>query len=267
MSESDGKESALHHERCMFLSGTIVSFSIPDFVDVYYNANVGFGTDRLLRESDYSDIMTTVIYDCGHYYNRGELLLREVRKKKVMETITEVAFDLFKQKGYEHVTVEEIALGSGIAKGTFFNYFQKKEHLLLHLANSYSQLMDQIVQRHREGTIKERLLHILRDILSIYLQHSDLLSLTLVETIRSTIETKEQSTNLTMFREALRTLLEEAIRSGALRSRWDPDMSASVIVGLFLNTLIHGSSSLNEDELYEVLHRQLDAVWEGIADE
>jgi AcrR family transcriptional regulator len=212
-----------------------------------------------------SQIMTTVIYDCGHYLRGVHSMLREARKKKINETITEVAIELFKQKGYENVTVEEIALKSGIAKGTFFNYFQKKEQLLLHLANSYTHLMDQIVQRHQGGTVKERLLHILRDILSIYLQHTGLLRLTLVETIKSTIETKEASTNITMFRESLRTIIAEAKQSGDLRSRWDPNMSASILVGLFLNTLINGSSSLNEEELFEVLKRQLDVVWEGIA--
>ncbi|MCQ6563484.1 TetR/AcrR family transcriptional regulator [Paenibacillus mendelii] len=194
-------------------------------------------------------------------------MLREVRKKKINETITQVAIELFKQKGYENVTVEEIALKSGIAKGTFFNYFQKKEHLLLHIVNSYMQLMDQIVHRHHEGTVKERLLRILRDILSIYFRHPGLLRLALVETIKSTIETKDASTNITMFRETLGTIITEAKQSGALRSSWDPNMSASVIVGVFINTLINGSSSLNEEELFELLQRQLDVVWEGIADE
>lgn len=194
-------------------------------------------------------------------------MLREVRKKKINETITQVAIELFKQKGYENVTVEEIALKSGIAKGTFFNYFQKKEHLLLHIVNSYMQLMDQIVHRHQEGTVKERLLHILRDILSIYFRHPNLLRLTLVETIKSTIETKDASTNITKFRETLGTIIAEAKQSGALRSSWDPNMSASVVVGVFLNTLINWSSSLNEEKLFELLQRQLDVVWEGIADE
>ncbi|MBD0380948.1 TetR/AcrR family transcriptional regulator [Paenibacillus sedimenti] len=194
-------------------------------------------------------------------------MLREVRKKQINETITQVAIELFKQKGYENVTVEEIALKSGIAKGTFFNYFQKKEHLLLHIVNSYMQLMDQIVHRHQEGTVKERLQHILRDILSIYFLHPSLLRLTLVETIKSTLETKDASTNITMFKETLGTIIAEAKQSGVLRSSWDPNLSASVVVGVFLNTLINWSSSLNEEELFKVLQRQLDVVWEGIADE
>ncbi|XOS92284.1 TetR/AcrR family transcriptional regulator [Brevibacillus laterosporus] len=37
------------------------------------------------------------------------------------------ALKLFKEKGFENVTVEEITKACGIAKGTFYNYFPKKK--------------------------------------------------------------------------------------------------------------------------------------------
>ncbi|MDQ0899163.1 AcrR family transcriptional regulator [Paenibacillus sp. V4I7] len=210
--------------------------------------------------------MTVVINDFGHF-NGVNRLSREVKKKKTKEDIIRNAIELFKEKGYANVTVEEIAFKSDIAKGTFFNYFQKKEHLLLHLSNSYMQLMSQIVDRHKEGSIKERLLHIQGDLLRIYLQHADLLRLTLVETIKSAFESPESTTNISLFQETLGTIIENAKISGDLRSRRDSNVSAAVLVGLFINLLITCSSKLNEEEMFQVLRQQLDVVWEGIADE
>ncbi|WP_420481884.1 TetR/AcrR family transcriptional regulator [Cohnella zeiphila] len=45
-------------------------------------------------------------------------MLREPRKKKTKELIVRTAVQLFKDKGYDNVTVEEITQLCGIAKGT-----------------------------------------------------------------------------------------------------------------------------------------------------
>lgn len=54
-------------------------------------------------------------------------MLREVQKQDTKQLIFIQAIKLFKEKGYDHVTVQEIASTCGIAKGTFFNYFSKKK--------------------------------------------------------------------------------------------------------------------------------------------
>ncbi|MFD0714368.1 TetR/AcrR family transcriptional regulator [Paenibacillus sp. GCM10027626] len=192
---------------------------------------------------------------------------REARKKQIEETIIKQAIALFKQKGYDNVTVEEITLQSGIAKGTFFNYFPKKEHVLLHVATSHIKLMGEIAARHAEGAVKDRVLHIFRDLLAIYFQHAELLRLTLVETLRSAIESKEETSNIAIFQDTLRTIIEEAKQKGEFRCRWDSDMVASILVGLFFNALIAGSARMDEQAIYDSLCAQLQAIWEGIANE
>lgn len=47
------------------------------------------------------------------------------------ETILNTARDVFLKKGYKKTNISEIAKSSGIAAGTFYNYFDSKEALFL----------------------------------------------------------------------------------------------------------------------------------------
>lgn len=55
---------------------------------------------------------------------------RERRKERTYRHLLEAAEKLFRSKGYDATTVEEIAEAADVAKGTFFNYFENKASLL-----------------------------------------------------------------------------------------------------------------------------------------
>lgn len=59
------------------------------------------------------------------------LPLRERNKQKVTERIIAAAVELFKARGYNQVTMDDIAEQAEISRGTLFNYFPTKEALLL----------------------------------------------------------------------------------------------------------------------------------------
>lgn len=193
-------------------------------------------------------------------------MLREPRKKKTKELIVRTAIQLFKEKGYDNVTVEEITQRCDIAKGTFFNYFPRKEHVLLHVGSSYNDLMNEIVQKHREGHLKDRLMDLFCECLRLYLKHVDLLRLVLIESIQSTSDSTGDASNLTLFQESIRELLEESKVNGSLRSRHDANDCATVLVAIFFQTLLSASAGASEDELVVSLQKKFDVTWEGIAD-
>lgn len=56
--------------------------------------------------------------------------LREQQKREVRQRLYEVALKLFRRQGFDTTTVEQITKETGVAKGTFFNYFPSKESLL-----------------------------------------------------------------------------------------------------------------------------------------
>src|SRR6202140_2368160 len=56
---------------------------------------------------------------------------RQRRSADIRERLFRAALDLFAQKGFAETTVEDITEAADVGKGTFFNYFPSKDHILL----------------------------------------------------------------------------------------------------------------------------------------
>lgn len=59
---------------------------------------------------------------------------REENAIMVRKNLINTADQLIVQCGYENVSVDDIVKASGIAKGTFYNYFKRKEDLIFELS-------------------------------------------------------------------------------------------------------------------------------------
>ena len=57
--------------------------------------------------------------------------LREKKKRETRERISDVATELFFARGFEAVTLDEIAAAAKVSKMTVLNYFARKEELML----------------------------------------------------------------------------------------------------------------------------------------
>jgi AcrR family transcriptional regulator len=57
--------------------------------------------------------------------------LRERKKEQTRRRIAAAALDLFRDRGYDNVTVSEIAEAAEVAKATLFTYYPTKESLVL----------------------------------------------------------------------------------------------------------------------------------------
>ncbi len=68
--------------------------------------------------------------ELGVEMNEEQLGRRERRQAETREKLFRTALRLFSQRGFSAVTVEEITEAADLGKGTFFNYFPSKEHVL-----------------------------------------------------------------------------------------------------------------------------------------
>src|SRR5713101_9531234 len=56
---------------------------------------------------------------------------RQRRSAELRERLFRAALDLFARKGFAETTVEDITEAADVGKGTFFNYFPSKDHILI----------------------------------------------------------------------------------------------------------------------------------------
>ncbi|WP_436761424.1 TetR/AcrR family transcriptional regulator [Streptosporangium sp. V21-05] len=74
--------------------------------------------------------------------------LRERKKRQTRQRVSQVAVGLFVERGFEHVTIAEVAAAAEVSVNTVYNYFQAKEDLVLPPDEASPQRLADIV-RHR----------------------------------------------------------------------------------------------------------------------
>ena len=84
---------------------------------------------------------------------------RERRAAETRARILRAALSLFAERGLSAVTVEDITEAADVGKGTFFNYFESKEHALAALGDLQLEKLDRILAEAKAsgGTLQETL--------------------------------------------------------------------------------------------------------------
>ncbi|SEH01367.1 DNA-binding transcriptional regulator, AcrR family [Nonomuraea solani] len=77
--------------------------------------------------------------------------LRERKKRQTRERISEVAIGLFVARGFEQVTIAEVAAAAEVSVNTVYNYFQAKEDLVLPPEEASPRRLADIVRERAPG--------------------------------------------------------------------------------------------------------------------
>src|SRR4051812_46091411 len=82
----------------------------------------------------------------------GEPLgLRERKKQQTRLAISDVATRLFITRGFENVTVAEVADAANVSVNTVFNYFSTKEELFFDRGAEFTAAASRAVRERRRG--------------------------------------------------------------------------------------------------------------------
>jgi AcrR family transcriptional regulator len=77
--------------------------------------------------------------------------LRERKKQQTRLAISQVATRMFIERGFDHVTLAEVAEAANVSVNTVFNYFSTKEELFFDRADEVAEAASQVVRERRAG--------------------------------------------------------------------------------------------------------------------
>jgi AcrR family transcriptional regulator len=76
---------------------------------------------------------------------------RQRRSAEIRERLFRAALQVFAEKGFTEATVEDITNAADVGKGTFFNYFPSKDHILLAFGEMQLAKLEAAVEESRRS--------------------------------------------------------------------------------------------------------------------
>lgn len=159
---------------------------------------------------------------------------KRIRRKSRKEEIIKAASNLFSQKSYHDVTMDQIAEKVGVAKGTIYLYFESKENLYLGILEHTFETIESILEKEiaKEDPAPQKLKKILRLIFQFYFQNMDVLRILTRDETRLIGEHFEFTERWRHRRIKLyRKILEKGIKEGSFRSA-NTELMSLIIFGL-----------------------------------
>lgn len=83
--------------------------------------------------------------------------VRQLRAAETRKRIVAAAKKLISEKGFENVSIEEIAKEAGVSTGSFYTYFKKKEDVVEELNRSHFYRLAEITNEITDKALNERL--------------------------------------------------------------------------------------------------------------
>lgn len=157
----------------------------------------------------------------------------ETKGSRTKQQLYRCAMELFREKGYDQVSVDEIVRKAGTAKGTFYIYFSSKADIITEMLRQYDDYYDQVAAGlDPTWSVERRLGHMIQascrftqDVIGL-----DLIRVLYIREVSgSGWEVRELNEERTLFH-ILVSLLEEGQRTGQCTQ----DMPAQELAMLIL---------------------------------
>jgi AcrR family transcriptional regulator len=189
---------------------------------------------------------------------------REEKKAQTRQKIADSAIELFEMQGFETTTVQQITERAEVAKGTFFNYYDSKEDLIL-------ELQGMVVMRQIEnvfgkpGPIIPRLQAILFEYARQFTMSRSVTRAVLQGIFGSTKLREAQVNRCDELHVSLIPIFESAQQKGEIRADMPAATIAQLAVQTYFGTLMSWAIDQGEPEFADQIALAFEVFIQGIS--
>ena len=191
---------------------------------------------------------------------------RERRSAENRERLFRAALHKFAEKGFAETTVEDITEAADLGKGTFFNYFPSKDHILMAFGEMQIGKLEAFVEGIR-GT-QQPMPEILRALVARMTEEPIRNPAIVRALIQANLSSAAVRGEMARLHERNRELLGELIRHGQRRGEVRTDLPAEEIAQAWRQT-IFGTllfwSLAGDNSLPQRIESAVGVLWNGIA--
>ena len=191
---------------------------------------------------------------------------RQRRSTETRERLFRAALKLFAQKGFAETTVEDITNAADVGKGTFFNYFPSKDHILIAFSDMQLAKLQGAVESMRQSSEPmSSFLHTM----SVRMTEEPARAPDVVRAILQANLSNSSVRNVMKERNArAEALLTQLVEIGQERGEFRRDLPALELAQVFRQTTfgtllmwsVYGDASLPER-----INTALNVLWLGLA--
>jgi AcrR family transcriptional regulator len=162
---------------------------------------------------------------------------RERKKDETRQRIFDAAISLFRERGFEATTVDEITEKADVGRGTFFNYFHRKEAIFAYLAEAQTAGLEEVLPSLLDSDLptRECLIRLFQLAAEPYVHDRGMARLVFAEWIKHDVSAPQETE--TKSRVMIHELLERGRNRGEFRTDVDDVRATAIFKGVFLATL------------------------------
>jgi len=188
------------------------------------------------------------------------------RSTDLRERLFRAALTLFGKKGYTETTVEDITEAADVGKGTFFNYFPTKEHILMAFGEMQLGKLEAIVHDTKQSDLPMQ--EVLR-MLVLRMTEEPIRNPAIVRALlQANLSSVRVRGAMLRIHDRNRALLGQLIRHGQergeIRTDLPPEEIAQVWRQTIFGTLLFWSLA-GDASLTQRIEQSLSVLWTGIA--
>jgi AcrR family transcriptional regulator len=189
----------------------------------------------------------------------------ERKKEETTQKIIQAALALFKQRGFDATTMEQIAQEADIARGTLYNYFPVKEAILnIYIQRSFSrQNSERAVRLQEMPDTRSRMRFIFQALMEGVQAQKEIFEKYMVYRMQKTLSLRPEEDMKSGLYRLGTEIIELGQKSGELRSDLSPAMLEDLFEFAFIEMVKLFYLYPETYDPYETIERCMDLFMNG----